>query len=311
MESKTSIAINRLSKKYIDKIANLLIFDEPCIILPEYGEFGWFIMRYIRLCHIIKCPYKIVCCKKGEEIYFPTANEFYHKWEDQPDSYKHGWRDISVFSRKTKANLIEILKRKYPNFILIDLSNTIWEDTYNVVQQCKFQQLLEDLLLKESLTLENIFSTITFPLSYFKQNLDVDIVIGARKRMRRLQRNWTLWNDLSDSLIKNNISFAVIGLKETTFKVNGALYYSWDFEKQIDAMVELLYKCKIFVGTDTGTFHFANFIQKPILLFGGAGQASMDYMCDMKNVTMSKSRNNINIMQNEILELLRTYDNKK
>jgi len=303
MESKTSISIN--------KIANLLVFDKPCIILPNYGEFGWFIMRHIRLSHIIKSPYKIVCCKEGEELYFPTANEFYYEWKDQPDVYKHGWRDISGFSTEIKENLIKTLRKKYPDFILIDLSDAIWKDTYNVVQECKFQQILDDLLLKESLTLENIFSEITFPLSYCEQNLNVDIVIGPRKRDRRLNRNWPLWDDLSDSLIKNNISFAVIGLKETTFKINGALYYSWNFKKEIDAMAELLYKCKIFIGTDTGTFHLANFVQKPILLFGQSCQSSMDYICDMKNTQISSSGNNVKIIQNEILKLLEKYDNKK
>lgn len=36
----------------------------------------------MRIIHYIRAPYKIVCSKPGDEIYFPSVSEFYYDWKD-------------------------------------------------------------------------------------------------------------------------------------------------------------------------------------------------------------------------------------
>ena len=46
-------------------------FNKPTIFMPWTGEYGVMLMYWIRFIHHTKAPHKIVCCKRGDEPYFP------------------------------------------------------------------------------------------------------------------------------------------------------------------------------------------------------------------------------------------------
>ena len=54
----------------------------PCIFAPFMGEFGFYINTYLRFVHYFNCPEKIVCCRRGEESLFPSADKFCYDWDD-------------------------------------------------------------------------------------------------------------------------------------------------------------------------------------------------------------------------------------
>ena len=57
--------------------------EEPfnqVVILPHYGEYGHFLMTHVRVVHQVKARVKVVCCRPGEELLFPSASDFYYEW---------------------------------------------------------------------------------------------------------------------------------------------------------------------------------------------------------------------------------------
>ena len=248
----------------LEKIKETLTFDKPCIILPHYGEFGWFIIRHIRVSHIVKCPHKVICCRKGDEIYFPNAQEFYYNWKNpQQDHLKNGYRDLRGNDIYEKHKLIENIQKKYPNSILLDLSpqNQIFKNVCNV--DSLFEKIPK--MVKRQLTIFKILKEVTFPLSCSSQKLSTDVVIGARQRAKSTRRNWLGWSKVANFLTENKIKYGVVGIKETTYPIENAAYYSWNFKNE-EATINLINNCKIFIGADTGTTHIATFLKKPIIL---------------------------------------------
>ena len=72
-----------------------LDFEQPVLVLPFYGEFGHFIYSFIRQVQMINAPNKIVCCKPGDEYYFPSAHGFFYDWSDPfSDDQKCGYRNV-------------------------------------------------------------------------------------------------------------------------------------------------------------------------------------------------------------------------
>src|SRR5665213_2038721 len=68
---------------HIDRFHALLDHgaDQPCLFLPHLGEFGHKIMTGIRIVHWHKASEKIVCCKPGEEVLYPSATQFVTDWK--------------------------------------------------------------------------------------------------------------------------------------------------------------------------------------------------------------------------------------
>ena len=232
---------------------NNLILDKPCVILPHYGEFGWFIFRYMKIVYSIKSPHKIVCCNKGEEILFPNSDNFFYEWENPlPYSERNGFRD---YNNDSKYILIEKLKKTFPDHEIVDLSS--WKIIENVF--CYIKQV-------EHLHMFYHWQDIEFDIKVQEKKLPVDIVLGARSRSKNIKRNWPHWDEFSGILRKNNITFAVVGEPNNTYKVPNANYYSWDFQNNIEMIIYFLKKSLFFVGNDTGTAHIANFLRKDIFV---------------------------------------------
>lgn len=200
---------------------------EKCLFLPFTGEFGWLIMWAVRLVHYSKASYKIVCCPKGFECLFPSANEFYTDWKNPiPDELRGGthrdetleWPEITALypdAKPIKTVGLSFSQEKVifcPGYIKIE--------------------------------------------PRIKRNLQVDICIGTRKRGMTPSNNYQQWPEIAAYLSERGLTFAIIGNEDSSFPLLGSKYMSGDFGG-IDGAVELLQNCKLFLGTDSGGAHLA------------------------------------------------------
>jgi hypothetical protein len=57
------------------------------VIIPPYlGEFGYKLLNHVRFVHELEADAKLVCCRRGEELLYPSATGFEYDWEDKvPD----------------------------------------------------------------------------------------------------------------------------------------------------------------------------------------------------------------------------------
>ena len=248
------------------EIKQILTFEKPCIILPHYGEFGWFIIRYIRLVNYINSPKKIICCNKKEEVFFPTANKFYYDWKNPlNDQGKKGYRD---YANKEKDKLIDKLLSEYPDYTILDPGTSVHPKVFNIDKNVKTKT-------GHLKSLYHIYNNTTFNLNYKKIGLKTDIVISARNRDRNKKREIPLktWESIEELLIKKKLSFSIVGKEKTTHKLKNAKYCSWDFEDYNDASVELIKSSKLFISMDSGPGHLAKFLNKKMILLGKMGGA--------------------------------------
>src|SRR5690606_19352583 len=55
---------------------------EPVLFLPFVGEFGHLSMSHVRMVHFHRASRKAVCCQPGQEVLFPSADEYFTDWTD-------------------------------------------------------------------------------------------------------------------------------------------------------------------------------------------------------------------------------------
>jgi len=246
--------------KDIERLKEILTFDEKVFILPHYGEFGWLVIRIMRLMHIVKAPEKIICCHPGEEIYYPSADEFYYDWKNSiPNRKIKGY----YTSLEDKKQLISKIKKKYHDYKIVDFSTIPIEDNFN------FADIIRKIGLDFCRRLESvIIKNIRYKLNPKINNIKTDVVFGARKRSRSSGKNWKYWNKLGELLKKKGLSYSVAGVKDQSYFVEGAICHAWQYESPSDASVEMIQNCSLYIGSDTGTTHLASFIQKPIITVG-------------------------------------------
>lgn len=214
---------------------------KACVFMPFMGEFGFFINTFSRYVNYFKCLKKIVCCKKGQEVFFPSADEFFYDWEDFHDDKNKLGANIPTGDSKYKKIKAKI-SSKFRGFDVIEVGHEI---PYRFVQ------------------------FMPVDLIPFCEELKYDVVIGPRNRARDIQRNYPeeKWQKIVDKLIKNGFSVASIGQKETSYDLKGVSYNSWDNNRPTDAMISMLQNCKLFIGTDTGTSHVATMCGCPMIIF--------------------------------------------
>ena len=232
-------------------------FDKPVIILPHYGDFGSFLIWHIRWADAIQAPQKTVCCQSGEEIFYPSATDFFYDWENPlGDSDRKGWRD---WDNEDKARLIELFSRspEYKNykegFNIVDLFPVNEPGKYSHAILTRFGT--DGSKDKTSFFAHPHSNSLRIKPKKLV-GLKCDVVLGPRKRIRSRFRNWPHWHKIGEMLKADGLSFAVVGKEETTFKVKHADIYSWEYESP-DSIIELLQSTKVFASMDTGTAHLA------------------------------------------------------
>ncbi len=228
------------------------------IFLPHLGEFGWFIARCIRRIHQYAADEKIVCCEKGQEVYFPSASGFVYDWE-QPVP-EHDRRGIGN-QYECHAPIKKLKERLHAEFPEHEVISNETLSTFG-----KFPDAKE--------------WSQTFPLNPTKRGLKTDLVFGARNRAKvETVQNWDGWPKLADAVISVGHSFAVIGKRGSTRELPGAKHHSWDFD-DASADVELLQNCRLYVGGNSGVTHLATFLQVPTIAAcpGWPGGEWLEYM---------------------------------
>jgi len=212
----------------------------PVVFLPFVGEFGCMILYHIRFVHTYPAPRKIVCCRRGEEVFYPSAAEFDYDWQlDLPDTArsKIGER---VMQDPLWAGLVNRISQKHE---AIPVPSQYCYDYH-----------------------------VKFPVSpRRRRGLAVDVVLAPRVRQFQSQRNFNRWEELADAIAANGFSVGCVGKEDTSLRIRASSLNSWDCPDPTDAMIEMLGSCRAYVGTDTGPTHLAGFMDVPMVLFGNCG----------------------------------------
>jgi hypothetical protein len=214
---------------------------QTAVFMPFLGEYGMMLMFWIRIVHFFRARRKVVCCRRGDELYFPSASEFIYDWPDTlPDADRCGM----AWARGRNKGLSQ------------------FRDQLRAVHSpCE----VVDPPPRPPFA---PFASMVFALApRQRRGLLCDVVLGARRRGWQPDRNWPHWDTLAGRLVAAGYSVGLIGKRDTSFDVPAARLRAWEEGDDADANVELLQSCRLYVGTDTGTSHLAAFVSVPSLIF--------------------------------------------
>jgi hypothetical protein len=219
---------------------------DKCVFLPHYGEFGFFITNHVRYVHYCKAAYKVVCCRRGDEPFFPSADEFFYEWENPcPDSkrcvFLGATPEWTARIRAEVARLKEELSQRFPGFELV------WSPR-----------------LEKEHVLDPDFAFDVVPSR--SRGLKTDVVISCRRRRIDPEKNFRRWNEIVAPLASRGLSIGIVGRRETSFSPPRCNLKSWTYG-DTDADVEMLKNCRLYIGTDSGVSHMAAFLRVPMILF--------------------------------------------
>jgi hypothetical protein len=210
--------------------------------LPFRGEFGWYIVLFVKRVQGYNHENKIVCAKKGHECLFPTANHFHYDWQDIPDHHKAGISEMQD-EESIKKQIIE--KYKTEDITFLSPSETSWNEKLSYHK--------------------NVF----VPQAKSNNNLVVDAVICPRNRKMDSHRNWTHqgWHDFITQLNNNGLSVGVCGNKETSFELDNAKYKSYNYI-DVDSDVEMMSKARIVIAQESGLLYLSYLCKRPTVVLG-------------------------------------------
>lgn len=253
------------------------------VFLPNYGEFGSTVHKLIRIVDFHNSPKKIVCCKRGEEVYFPSADEFYYDWNDcVQDIHKWGFFVKRKKVKDKNDKIINYGKMLQEDFIKI---KSKFGENVNYVHLWKFNSDKE---------YEKHASNFRVKLKPKEiRGIRADIIISPRNRTSRSENNFLQWEELIDFFNTNGYSVGCVGSKEHSLKLRNSFVNSWDYKDNASAVIELLNNCKLYLGLDTGVSHLASIISVPMIIFSHSRQksyfawmmeqATLNYFLDLGN----------------------------
>jgi hypothetical protein len=204
--------------------------NKAVIFSPFVGEFGHRLMHHTRLVHFIRnTTEKIVCCKPGEEVLYPTATAFEYDWiEPLADADRHGTdrghRDWPL------------IVAKYPNHQLVQSGNLSFGEEWHCIEpQTRIQ------------------------FTPKRRNLKVDVCIGTRHREGYFApKNWPHCQLIADAVKAQGLTFATIGGSGVSYHLDGEQYHSGDDFRDVDAAIELIQNCQLYFSQDSGCAHLAS-----------------------------------------------------
>jgi hypothetical protein len=199
------------------------------VFTPFLGEFGHKIMHHARLVHFAEAEYKGVCCQPGEEVLYPSANEFFYRWQPLPDGERQG---TDRYLRQWPE-----IEAKYADHLLIQSGGLS--------------------MLEEKTPIE---PTKRIPFNFQRSadpRLTVDVCIGTRKRELNARQNWSHCQLIADACKARGLTFATIAHPEVGYHLDGETCMSGEFES-MDAAIQLLQSAKFYFSQDSGCAHLAS-----------------------------------------------------
>lgn len=275
--------------------------DKTTVFLPNYGEFGSTIHKLIKLVYFFDCPRKIVCCRKGEEAYFPNADDFFYDWESfVEEKYKWGF-----FTKKRLTGIGKNHRyREYQNLLTQDVNNikNVLGENLNYIPLWT---------LKKTPIFEKYHRHFTFDLKPIKeQGAKADIIISPRNRSSRQENNFLEWDKIISVLNERGYSVGCVGSKNQSLHLPQSRANSWEYADNASAVIELLSSCKLYLGLDTGVSHLAAFMSIPMIVFSHSSQSHYltSYMAEInKNyfLDLGKRVKDISIITENVLNFLK------
>lgn len=207
----------------------------PCLFMPFLGEFGHLIMSHVRMVHFHRASLKIVCCRPGEEVLFPSAGGFVTDWPDP-------LTDIDRVGTDREPRAWPALAHKAAGLHHVPAGNLTLEQEMHAIEPAT-----------------------RIPFRPKLRGLRADVVIGVRNRTFAPEKNWRHWQVVADALTAAGLTFAVVGARDTSADLIGQRCHSGDYDT--DAAIELLQHCRLYVGTDSGATHLASTVGASMLVF--------------------------------------------
>jgi ADP-heptose:LPS heptosyltransferase len=217
---------------------------ENIVFLPHWGEFGWLVMTHIRYVHGHQADEKVVCCQKGEECLFPSANLHYFVENPFPDYQRHvngAIQPLRPAETQFKQNLMKTLSKTF--------------------RQHQFDQFPSYQTAVSYAKLVKFMPTVKRKLN------PVDVVLGARLRGNN-SRNFAHWEWLASELIRRGLSVGVAGDSATSAPMTlTCIERAWDHpDGPTFGSVNLLADCRVYCGVDSGMSHLAALMDTPMIV---------------------------------------------
>jgi FkbM family methyltransferase len=214
---------------------------EKCLFLPFIGEFGHEIMSHIRMVHFHKASEKIVCCRPGNEVLYPSADGFFTDWTNPiPDSL------IAGTGRSNPPDWADIIAQ-FPGYRPIGAGNLT--TTQELFEVCPGQRI---------------------PFAPPRTGLQADVLFGVRNRKFCPEKNWPHWKEVAAAVEAAGYTWAVIGDPMTSHAMEG------HEPKSGQDAVELMQNCRLYVGSDTGSAHLAAAVGCEMIVFREEASGNRD-----------------------------------
>jgi hypothetical protein len=228
---------------------------QPCLFLPNLGEFGHKILTGIRYFHFHQASEKVVCCFPSERVLYPSATEYFTDWQEPP----HVFDAMRGGSGHSPVSLWPKIVARFPNHVPIVQGGFSFS---------------EEML--------PIHPDERIPFRPKIRGLRADVCISVRNRRYCPVRNWQHYQQLADAIRAAGHTFAVIGHRDTSHDLDGQTCHSGDYDT--DAAIELFQNCDLFIGTDSGPSHLASTVGSQMLLFREIASGTRDFFPRMGKV---------------------------
>jgi len=229
--------------------------SDKIIVPPFVGEFGWFVIRTIREVDKHPAKHKVVCCRPGQEIFFPSADAFFY---DYDAAFKEKGRNAKVPTlglgrvwHVQAANAIANQCRySNPDYADHEIFNTTKGNCY-----------------KHSKDIYH-FPKLTPKLEYDP----VDVVFSTRNRreFKGKNRSADFYTSTLKLLMENGYTTGVVGIKKQSINLPYVDSRSWDYPYEEEATVAMMQNAKLVVTTNTGISHLAVMLRCPLFVIENA-----------------------------------------
>ena len=203
--------------------------EKPTVYLPFRGEFGHRVMWHSRQVYTGQEARKIACIEAGTEALYPGCE--YEHVPSPPDVKRdHLLKTDKEFRQKIQQQMAQ----KYPGATFVEPDRhaelTHFEPAPHIPQT----------------------------------DLSPDLVVCPRWREHGRDRNWAHWRRLTESLVKHKFLVVAAGNRDCSMAV--PCKRAWEFDRPLDATIEVMRRAPLVVATDSGLAHLAVMLGRPTLI---------------------------------------------